>query len=268
MRLVLDDGELVTPDGTTLGRLVSMEIDVVPAPARTLTPTQVRQVECPFCKAAPSELCVRWRGGERKANHAERARLAFARSDTLSDDPGATGNFQSRDTTNELPTKAKEKSSSEDVTTVWEHYVETFGAARMKLDSTRTTIIRNALKVRTVEECKRAIDGLRISPFHNGENDRQTKYLGIQYALKGRNGESTDERIDKMIALAPLAPIVHGVADIKIERRIEVIRIWHRSGKTNEPRRAAQAIEDLKHWGFEVTLLDAPPYVQLKAKEA
>lgn len=151
---------------------------------------------------------------------------------------------------------------------VWDHYVNVFGASRMKLDSTRRTIIGNALKVRSVAECKRAIDGLRVSPFHNGENDRKTEYLGIQYALKGRGGESHDERIDKMIALAPATPAVHGVADIKIQRRIEVIRIWHRSGGTNEPGRAKQAIEDLGNWGFEVTLLDAPPFVQLQPKGA
>lgn len=95
---------------------------------------------------------------------------------------------------------------------IWDHYQRTIpGALRQKLDSTRTTIIRNALKVRDEAACCRAIDGLARSPFHNGENDRRKKYLGIRYALKGNTatGESNDERIDKMAEMA--APTAAGL---------------------------------------------------------
>lgn len=100
--------------------------------------------------------------------------------------------------------------------TVWAHYQRVIHEhGSQKLDSTRRTIIQNALRVRTAQECCEAIDGLRVSPHHNGVNPAKKQYLGIRYALKGnvRDGESNDERIDKMRAKAN--PTVSGIlADI------------------------------------------------------
>jgi hypothetical protein len=86
---------------------------------------------------------------------------------------------------------------------VWAHYVNLFGT-HYKLNDMRKRMIDNALKVRSEERCIQAVSGLRLSPFHNGENDQRKKYLDIRYALKGNSarGESNDERIDKMAALA------------------------------------------------------------------
>ena len=36
----------------------------------------------------------------------------------------------------------------------------------------------------SVDDCKLAVDGLHLSPFHLGENDRKTKYLGLEHAFK------------------------------------------------------------------------------------
>lgn len=135
----------------------------------------------------------------------------------------------------------------------------------MKLDDTRRRIIRNALKVRNVVECCRAIDGLYVSPFHNGENDRRSKYLGIAYALKGRNGESNDERIDKMSELAPANAGPSSIDPVKIERRVEAIRLWVRN-PAYEPERAAEATRQLEEWGFEVETMLVSPYVRLSRK--
>lgn len=96
------------------------------------------------------------------------------------------------------------------ISRVWAHYQSVIPfASRQTLDSTRTTIIRKALAVRSEDDCNRAIDGLAVSPHHNGQNDRKKKYLGLRYALAGIGRESTDERIDKMAALAD--PTVDGV---------------------------------------------------------
>lgn len=88
------------------------------------------------------------------------------------------------------------------------------GGERFTLDDKRKRIIRNALAVRSVEQCCAAIEGLASSPHHNGKNDRRKKYLGIQYALAGKDNESTDERIDKMAEKA--TPVSGNVSDVLI----------------------------------------------------
>lgn len=92
---------------------------------------------------------------------------------------------------------------SDDTTRVWAHYQATVpGGERYQIDAKRRSIIRNALKVRPMDRVLLAIDGLAVSPHHNGHNDRRKKYLGINYALQGIGAESNDERIDKMADLA------------------------------------------------------------------
>lgn len=89
---------------------------------------------------------------------------------------------------------------------IWAHYQQVIpGANRQDRESKRTTVIRNALKVRSLAECLAAIDGLSRSSHHNGQNSSGKKYLGIQYALKGIDSEGNDERIDKMAAIAASA---------------------------------------------------------------
>lgn len=92
------------------------------------------------------------------------------------------------------------------LTEVWQHYQATVhGADRRKLDSQRQTCIRRALKVRTVDECCKAIDSLAASDWHNGDNPEHKRYLDIQYAL-GQKSESADRRIDTMIERLHEAP--------------------------------------------------------------
>lgn len=78
---------------------------------------------------------------------------------------------------------------------VWSHYQETVpNGKRCKLDHGRRLLIGKALKVRTVEECCRAIDGLAASEYHVGNG-----YLDIKYALLGggRN-PSMEGTIDRL----------------------------------------------------------------------
>lgn len=128
---------------------------------------------------------------------------------------------------------------SESTAEVWRFYVQTFGT-RSELNDTRRRIIRNALKTRDVDTCKRAIVGLSKSPWHNGENPGATKYLDIRYALKGnqRDGESNDERIDKMAELASSpspAPVRSSVLQGQIDaRKDELRRIDERDAQGRE----------------------------------
>jgi hypothetical protein len=81
---------------------------------------------------------------------------------------------------------------------VWAHFQAVIpNGARWRLDDRRRTVIRNALKVRSVEQCKGAIDWLATSSWHNGENPQQKKYLDVEFPLGGRKGESPDAVIDQ-----------------------------------------------------------------------
>lgn len=108
----------------------------------------------------------------------------------------------------DFPAVAKEEETPpvvpEEMRQVWDHYVKLFDAGRQTLNPTRKRDIQRALKVRPIDVVLRAIEGLRVSPHHNGENDRGETYLDIRYALRGnaQRGESPEERIDKMAAHA------------------------------------------------------------------
>lgn len=121
----------------------------------------------------------------------------------------------------------KEKAPSEldrQVETVWLRYVKLFGSA-YHFNPKRKRIIVNALKVRSLDAVLKALDGLRVSPFHNGENSDQRKYLDIRYALSGnqRTGESIEERIDAMGAnaerySAPVAAVSEDGTPAQVQR--------------------------------------------------
>jgi hypothetical protein len=215
--------------------------------------TDVRGFDCPACGATAGKACQgvrRLRNGrpwERMACHQERWQVAEANAEVLTIDTdgnlanssgdvigcvieltldisaarlrgggghGAVSVDPSRSDSGTTKRNAHASASNAAVTRIWAHYQRVIpGASRQTLDATRTTIIRNALKIRTEAECVAAINGLAHSPHHNGQNDRRKKYLGLRYALAGIGKESTDERIDKMARLA--APSVTG-ADASI----------------------------------------------------
>lgn len=85
------------------------------------------------------------------------------------------------------------------IDTVWSHYQTAIpNGSRYKLDHARRLLVGKALKVRTAEECCRAIDGLAASEYHVGNG-----YLDIKYALLGggRN-PSFEATIDRLGAQA------------------------------------------------------------------
>lgn len=132
-----------------------------------------------------------------------------------SPEPGGEGGCSSSLTTaTELSANAQEtllpqggsgdsQKPPDDVATVWAHYQAVIpSGSRYTLESKRRTIIRNALKVRPLATVLLAVDGLAASSYHNGENRRRKKYLGINYALQGIGPQSNDERIDEMASKA------------------------------------------------------------------
>lgn len=84
---------------------------------------------------------------------------------------------------------------------VFEHWKQSTGHAKAKLDSKRLRAITARLKDGySVEDLCKAVDGCMVSPHHQGQNESNTVYDDIE--LICRDGP----RVDKFIALVDRAP--------------------------------------------------------------
>lgn len=83
-----------------------------------------------------------------------------------------------------------------EVTEVFGFWKELMGHERAQLGEKRTRAIRKALRMGySVEDLQLAILGCKVSPFHQGQNDRDTSYDDIELICR-------DEiHIDKFIRL-------------------------------------------------------------------
>lgn len=94
---------------------------------------------------------------------------------------------------------------------VWDEYVAVHGPRDKALHPQEAQMIRSALRVATVSECKLAIRGNKESGFHQGENERGKKYNRLSHILKGKQGKRTlRENIDMFIEVVESAR--HGVS--------------------------------------------------------
>lgn len=116
-------------------------------------------------------------------------------------DPGVgSGGPALKDTGQEVEkTKRESPKDSRDRDGVWAHYQATMpNGERCQLNAARKLLIDNALRVRSVEECKLAITGLSRSSYHvdNG-------YLDLKYALLGGGrSPSIEATIDRLVSVA------------------------------------------------------------------
>lgn len=102
---------------------------------------------------------------------------------------------------------------------VRDHYFEVMTPRSRSFGPQERAIIREALKVATKSECKRAIDGCRASSFHMGDNDRRKKYNGLSQILKGkRGGRTTREQIDFFLDTAEKSGVQSGLPSGDIGR--------------------------------------------------
>jgi hypothetical protein len=77
---------------------------------------------------------------------------------------------------------------------VFAHWQKVLNHPSAKLTKDRETKIKARLREGyTVEQCKRAVDGCRASPYHMGQNDRGSVYDGIDLIF--RNGEKLEQFI-------------------------------------------------------------------------
>lgn len=192
---------------------------------------------------------------------------------TLEEAGGTTGGVEVEHPVNSRTDgsgRKKKNPLTPEIEEVWAHYVQVFNAGRQTLNEQRLRVIRQALKVRTVGECKRAIDGLRVSEHHNGgPNGTGTKYLDIRYALKGNSqaGESPEARIDTMIDTADrnAPPMIDGATlppdHHKVQRALREVR--YTVSTEGEKSRGRAAFDRLVAWGYKPRRLDAAPWVAL-----
>lgn len=144
---------------------------------------------------------------------------------------------------------------------VWEHWLKATASAQ-KLDSTRRGIIRNALKLRSVEQCCEAIDGLVNDPWWRTNRPR----LELRYALRGNHakGESDEDRIDKMrekacsstsgkTTVAQLLATVPSEAHDIVRSRMEKVIAATRSDREATKHAAETALRQLR---------EHPPYIE------
>lgn len=93
--------------------------------------------------------------------------------------------------------------SHDDVARVWNCYVVTMEPRFHGLPADERRLIREALRVATVDECCTAIKGCARSPHHMGQNDRGKKYNKLTNILKGkRGGKTLREQIDMFLEIA------------------------------------------------------------------
>ncbi|HWU84478.1 MAG TPA: hypothetical protein VN028_03985 [Rhodocyclaceae bacterium] len=100
---------------------------------------------------------------------------------------------------------------------VFSHWQRALNHPQAKLDEKRAKAIAKRLADGyTVAELRHAIDGIRNSPHHMGQNDQRTVYDDIE--LICRDGA----HVDKFIKLAAPAAI----ADPGLRRQIDVLQEW------------------------------------------
>lgn len=161
------------------------------------------------------------------------------------------------------PFKEPSKEPSGDIDVIWAYYQQQI-PSRRQLDDKIRRQIRNARKVRSIDEIKGAIDGLARSPHHNGINDRAKKYLDLHYAIVPIGAESIEERIDKAIGWGQTNGD-HRMDPAKRDRLLEAARYtW---GLPHRPERARgeAARAELEACGYTIVELDRSPWLRIVA---
>lgn len=100
---------------------------------------------------------------------------------------------------------------------VWKHYAQVMKPRDGGLHDQERKLINQALKVATLDECKRAIDGCYASDFHMKRNGKgaSRKYNRISDILKGKQGKKTTrEQIDMFLEIAERSGVKSGVASV------------------------------------------------------
>jgi hypothetical protein len=92
-----------------------------------------------------------------------------------------------------VPLSEATPEANTDTDVVFDHWRVVHGHPKARIDAKRTKLIREALKLYSVDDLKRCIDGYKRSPWHQGKNDRKQVYDDIGLFL--RDAEHIDAGI-------------------------------------------------------------------------
>lgn len=151
------------------------------------------------------------------------------------------------------------ESEGKEVGEIWAHYVAEMNPRQRLISDEERRIIREALKVATISECKRAITGNARSPFHQGQNERGRKYNTISQILRGKRGrQTTRERIDYFLDLYEMrgvSGLLDGVpsgSHAIFQQRMLDVRRGDRLGTAQAIQQAQESEAWLRQHGIEV----------------
>jgi hypothetical protein len=141
-----------------------------------------------------------WQKLQFKSDHdaAERQRRSRAKKRVTSlsrDSHTLEQNRTDTEQKKDISTAAQSRVPSRHVDLVFEHWQKTFGHTDAKLTPKRRRLIAARLKDFPVERLTDALDGYKRSPFHMGDNERQTVYDSIELFLRDA------EHVEKGLAL-------------------------------------------------------------------
>lgn len=146
------------------------------------------------------------------------------------------------------------------VDAVWATYVEVMKPRRTVAGEEERRLIRDALKVATVVECRGAIRGCRASAFHMGENDRRKPYNRLSHILKGKRGtRTTREQIDLFLDIADRTGGLAGpsASAAKVSKaKDEVLAALAHPSDERVVKRGASAREWLMEHGWRIETVD------------
>lgn len=225
-RFELRDGQLVDRDGNVLGTLVSI---VLEAPDFVI-------LENPVVTLSPAE-------GEGGTLGGERIPSQQADSSSFGTEASHTGGEPER--------------GPSDISIVWQTYCEVMKPRKTDLDPGARSVIREALKVATVDECCMAIRGCKASTFHMGQNDRNRKFNKLSNILKGKRGvRTTREQIDMFLDIAAKSGVEARFASAdpaKLDRaKRAVLAAWEFPGDEKVVSRGEDAVRWLRAQGWGI----------------
>lgn len=115
--------------------------------------------------------------------------------------------------------KSKTKTPVDDrLDRVFSHWQSVHNHSDSRLSDARKKIIRSALKDYSEDQLCESISGYKLSPFHQGHNDRGQVYDSIELMLKDA------KRIDAGIGFARNPPRVKSAADLRVEATAQAMR--------------------------------------------
>jgi hypothetical protein len=211
-------------------------------------------------EGASAEAPLASEGAHQGANHASAPAQASQGVKAFKD----LKSFNTNTNTNTIA-----RSARGGVEEVWELYCRLIGKHRA-FEPSHRKLIERALEACDVELVKRAVIGLSRSPHHNGQNDRNTTYLDLHYALKPKSGQSTEERVEYMAQFAPpltsegtasLGTQDRGVWEGVVQTHKDKVRLPYNAAKRrdvfeHEIKERDEAIVALEGFGIRTILSD------------